>query len=337
VTAGAVFLGNYSIVDDDPDREPQALPDISLSAGEFYVIEAIDSEDECPGGSPSVFFKLGSDDSVTLIENDVPVDILDWAEGQADEGFSFGLLPDGTGPAQTLTPTRGSANDAGDGSAADTGEDMLADTGQDTYPPVVINEVVAKATNGGTDWIEFYVSGTETINLNDYTVVDDNEENEQAVLPVVILTPGEFYVVSATADPPEDGSAYVPIKLGSDDCVSLFDGDTLIDKLDWNDGDALIGYSYGCYSDGSKNTQTLSPTPGYENVPATRDKLVINEIMVKDSAGGFDWFELYNADDTVVNPGDYLIVDDDKDREPAVLPDVALAPGTFLVVYATGE
>jgi hypothetical protein len=44
---GSVSLGNYSIVDDDPDHEPQMLPYISISEGDFYVVEAIDSEDEC--------------------------------------------------------------------------------------------------------------------------------------------------------------------------------------------------------------------------------------------------------------------------------------------------
>ena len=136
---------------------------------------------------------------------------------------------------------------------------------------------------------------------------------------------------------PEDGSAYVPFKLGSDDSVSLFQEDDLIDKLDWADGEALIGYSYGRYPDGSENTQTLSPTPGYENETAERGDLVINEIMAKDSDGGFDWFELYNAGDTVVNLADYPIVDDGEDQEPAALPDVSLSPGDFMVIYATGE
>ncbi len=337
---GTVFLGDYSIVDDDPDREPQVLPDISLSEGDFYVVEAIDNDDECPDGSVCVSFKLGSDDSVTLFENDIQMDILDWTEGQADEGYSFGILPDGTGTAQTLSPTKGTANkastDSGDTDESGDTEDTT-DTVEETFAALVINEIVAKATDDGEDWIEFYVSGTQNIDLSDYTVVDDNEENEPAGLPTVILSPGEFYVVFATDEAPEDGSAYVPFKLGSDDCVSLFQGDDLIDQLDWKDGDALIGYSYGCYPDGSENTQTLSPAPGYANKIASRGQLVINEIMAKDSDGGFDWFELYNAGDTVVNPGNYQVTDDGDDQEPVTLPDVSLSPGDFLLVYATGE
>jgi spore coat protein CotH len=336
VTEGTVALGDYTIVDDDVDHEPEGLPDVLLSAGEFYIIEAIDEEDECPDGSSCVSFKLGSDDGVTLFKNDVQVNILDWAEGDADDGESYGLLPDGSGSPQTLSPTKGAANEA----LADTDDDDDnddTDTIEDSNAAVMINEIVSKATADGEDWIEFYVSGTETINLSDYTVVDDSDGREPATLPNVNLAPGEFYVVLATDEAPEDGSAYVPFKLGSDDSVSLFQEDDLIDKLDWSDGEALIGYSYGRYSDGSENTQTLSPTPGDENEVAERGDLVINEIMAKDSNGGLDWFELYNAGDTVVNLADYAIVDDGKDEEPAALPDLSLSPGDFVVIYATGE
>ena len=151
----------------------------------------------------------------------------------------------------------------------------------DYYGILVINEIMAKDADGGNDWIEFYVSGTETINLSDYTVVDDNAENELSALPTVILSPGEFYVVRATDEAPEDGSAYVPFKLGSDDCVSLFKGDDLIDRLDWEDGDALIGYSYGCFPDGSENTQTLSPTSGYPNETADNESIFSWKIRLK--------------------------------------------------------
>ena len=334
---GTVFLGNYSIVDDDPDHEPQVLPDISLSEGNFYVVEAIDEEDECPDGNSCVSFKLGKDDAVTLFKNSVQVDILDWADGEAGEGDSFGLLPDGTGTAQTLSPTKGTANETVTDESGDTDDTDDTDTVEDTFAAVMINEVVAKATAAGEDWIEFYVSGTESINLSNYTVVDDKEGREPAALPNVTLTPGKFYVVLATDEAPEDGSAYVPFKLGSDDCVSLFTGDNLIDKLDWEDGDALIGYSYGCYPDGSKNTQTLSPTKGAANETAERGNLVINEIMAKDIDGGFDWFELYNAGDTAVALGNYQVTDDGQDQEPVVLPEVSLSPGDFIVIYATGE
>ena len=336
VTNGTVRLGDYSIVDGNSAHEPQDFPEKIMSEGEFYVVEAIDSDDDCPNGETCVSFRLGSDDSVILYKNDTPVDRLDWVEGQADEGFSFGRLPDGTGTAQTLFPTRAATNKTAN---ADTvpADDTNTDTIENTYAPVVINEIVAKDPDDGEDWIEFFVTGTNPLNLNDYTIVDDNNENKPVELPDVYLTPGEFYVVLASDVPPADGSAYVPLKLGADDCLSLFRDEDLIDKLDWDKGAALIGYSYGRFPDGSDNTRTLSPTAGYQNAMPVNRQLVINEIMTKDSDGGHDWFELYNAGNTVIDLGNYRVADDDNDREPSVLPDISLSPGTFAVIYATGE
>ncbi len=267
-TQDTVSVGEYTIVDDDPNHELQALPDITLNPGEFLIIEAIDSEDECPQDSYCVAFKLGSDDSVTLYQEGVIQNSLDWDEGQAEEGYSYGLLPDGTGSAQILTPTAGSANQAAEDDGSD-GTDDDTDTELDANPTLMINEIVAKAADDGDDWIEFYASGDQTVLLSEYSVVDDNEDHLAAALPDVILSPGEFYVVLATDEAPADGSDYVAFKLGSNDSVSLFQGDDLIDKLEWDDSDAPQGFSYGLYPDGVRNAQTMQPTIGSANEALT--------------------------------------------------------------------
>jgi hypothetical protein len=144
-TEDAIDLSNYTIVDDNDGRESQALPDVTLALGEFIVIQAIDEEDTPPESGYYVTFKLGSDDAVTLYENDVQVSQLDWEEGEAEEGFSFGLYEDGTGEAQTLTPTQGSANQTTDEII------VVVTTLIDEDSPLRINEVVAKSTdNNGT-------------------------------------------------------------------------------------------------------------------------------------------------------------------------------------------
>jgi len=95
-------LSVFSLVDDNADREPQALPAASLSQGEFIVIQAIDETDTPPDNGYYVTFKLGSDDAVTLYEDGTAISVLDWEEGEAAEGFSYGLYTDGTGTAQKM-------------------------------------------------------------------------------------------------------------------------------------------------------------------------------------------------------------------------------------------
>ena len=202
---------------------------------------------------------------------------------------------------------------------------------------LVINEVVAKDSDGGDDWIELYVT-EGSINLGDYTLIDDNEEGELQGLPDMTITAGEFVVIRAIDEDDvstQEDAFYVAFKLGSSDSVSLYNGNELVDIIDWDKGEALTGFSYGRYSDGVGTFQTLTPTNASSNVKASRGPLVINEIVSKDVNDGDDWFELFNSGTQAINLSDYTIVDDTDDLEAVTLPDVSLEPGAFVVIYAT--
>ncbi|MGA1842888.1 MAG: CotH kinase family protein, partial [bacterium] len=205
------------------------------------------------------------------------------------------------------------------------------------YGSPVINEIVAKTTDGSNDWIELYVVGNDPVYLGDYALVDDTEGRVPALLPGVVLDPGEFFVIQATDEDPNDGSYFVPFKLGSDDSVTLFWGINIVDVLDWEDGDAPEGCSYGRLPDGTGEPQTLLPTPNASNAAPVSSSLIINEILAQDPNGGNDWIELYVAGNDPVYLGDYALVDDKEGREPAPLPFITLGPGEFFVIQATDE
>ena len=327
-TDGSVDLSNFSIVDDDESHEAQSLPDVTLAEGEFIVIQAIDEEDTPPETGYYVTFKLGSEDSVTLFQDDVQVDQLAWLDGEAPEGFSYGLFVDGSGEAQLLSPTPGAANEVAEGA-------VVYDEILNEKTPLRINEVVTKDSDGNSDWIEFYVAGSSAVNLGDYTIKD--EDSELIALPNVTLAAGEFYRVYATTGDIEGDitAEAVAFKLGSSDEVSLFLGDDLVDKLEWNNGEALIGFSYGRFPDGSDGTQILTPSPLTQNVIASHGPLVINEVVASDVDGGDDWFELYNNSSVSIQLSDYQVIDGSDDIDPVTLPDVTLQPGEYIGIYAT--
>ncbi|MGA1870703.1 MAG: lamin tail domain-containing protein [bacterium] len=202
---------------------------------------------------------------------------------------------------------------------------------------LVINEIVARDANGGNDWIELYVVGDEAVYLGDYALVDDNEDREPTFLEDIILQPGEFILIQATDDEPEDDSYYVPFTLGSDDSVTLYCGTDIIDVLDWEAGDAPSGYSYGRFPDGAGWTQMLLPTPNAMNEMPPTLSLVINEIMAKADDDGNDWIELFVAGDEPIFLGDYALRDDNEDHELTPLPKITLQPGGFAVIQATDE
>ncbi|MCF4007874.1 CotH kinase family protein [Rheinheimera sp. UJ63] len=327
-TADIADLSQYSIVDDNTSHSAQTLPAIALKAGEFVVIQAIDETDTPAEGQYYVTFKLGSDDALTLFKQGVQVDQLDWQEGEAAQGYSFGLYTDGSDNAQTLSPTPGAANQIV------TGAVVLTDTKTNHDAPLRINEVVAKDAIGGPDWIELYVSGDSSVFLGDYQVADEN--GVAVSLPAVTLGSGSFYRVYATTDAMAD-SATVAFKLGSSDLVSLYKNEDLVDQLSWKNGQALAGYSFGRFPDGSDAVATLTPTAATSNIAASHGPLVINEVVASPLDEGLDWFELYNNSDSVIALNQYQVIDSSSDIEPVTLPDVNLAPGAFLVIYATDE
>ena len=319
-------LSVFSLVDDNADREPQVLPAVALSQGEFIVIQAIDETDTPPDNGYYVTFKLGSDDAVTLYEDGTAISVLDWEEGEAAEGFSYGLYTDGTGTAQALTPTEGAANQTADTSTLVT--TLIAEDA-----PLRINEVVAK-DSGGEDWIELYVTSSSDVYLADYTLSDDN--NEQFALPDITLSPGEFYRIYASTDNLGDLPS-VAFKLGSSDTVNLYSNNVIIEQLSWNKGQALSGYSYGRYPDGSDATAVLTPTELSSNSQATHGPLVINEIVASAADDGNDWFELYNNSANTINLANYKVIDESDDIDPITLPDIDLYAGEYITIYATDE
>ena len=130
---------------------------------------------------------------------------------------------------------------------------------------LVINEIVAKASDGGADWIELYNAGEKSASLSDYSLMDDNGFREKAQLPDVVLAPDEFFVLQAVDKAPEDGSYYVPFKLSADDVLTLYKGSRIVDSLDWEDGDAPEESSYGRFPDCWDDVMMLVPTPVGQN------------------------------------------------------------------------
>ena len=211
------------------------------------------------------------------------------------------------------------------------------DKSENSSKTLVINEIVANAPGNDNDWIELYNAGATAIYLKDYLLVDDNIERELVTLPDMTLEPGDFIIIQESDEPPENGSFYVPFKLGANACITLYWGLTIIDVLDWIRGAAPSGYSYGRFPDGIGLKTTLMPTPGMINKKILKPSLIINEILASPVEGGNDWIELYNIGEHIVYLEDYSLVDDNPEHDPVALPNNILEPGKFIVIPATDE
>ncbi len=169
-----------------------------------------------------------------------------------------------------------------------------------TSSPLIINEIVAKAADGGNDWFELYVTGATAVNLGDYSVVDDDKERAPVALPAITLTPGQFLVIQATDEPPETGDYYVNFKLGASDSLSLFKNDELVDYLQWEDGEAPSGSSYGLLPNSVSDAQTLKPTPGAINEKNTEvNNEVVNDEVIHNVTTNNQEIELFDTNKVV--------------------------------------
>ena len=105
----AIALANFVVADDLEDAGKRvAFPsDLVVPAGGHLQVE-VDS-DNWAG------FKLGGDEELGVWTSEgVPVDSVDWDEGDSGEGESYARVPDGSGEFQTVgNPTPGAANQAG--------------------------------------------------------------------------------------------------------------------------------------------------------------------------------------------------------------------------------
>ncbi|MFE8070822.1 CotH kinase family protein [Marinobacteraceae bacterium S3BR75-40.1] len=230
-----------------------------------------------------------------------------------------------------LTGCGGDSQDSSTSASAEatTQETAPTDTVVSSSPELVINEIVAKDSEAGHDWVELYAAGSQDITLGDYRLKDEDSESALP-LPDVTLSPGQYYRLYCDDELADDETG-IAIKLGSSDSVSLYHGDDLIDYLEWDQGQALIGFSFGHLPDGYGAIQTLTPTPETGNQAAERGPLMINEVAVAEG-----WFELYNNGSTSLDLRDYAIENSTADAA-ANLPDATLAPGEHRVVETNGS
>ena len=73
-------------------------------------------------------------------------------------------------------------------------------------------------------------------------------------------------------------------------------------------------------------------------------QVIINEVsssnknILQDNNGEYsDWIELYNISTDTVNLDGYAISEDSEELDKYILPDMSIAPGSYLIIFASGK
>ena len=84
--------------------------------------------------------------------------------------------------------------------------------------------------------------------------------------------------------------------------------------------------------------EALEPRLLFSAVPLITEFLAVNNDGLEDEDGSnSDWLELHNAGDMALNLNGWFLTDDASDLNKWALPNVSLAAGDYMVVFASGE
>lgn len=201
-----------------------------------------------------------------------------------------------------------------------------------------------------SDWIELWNKSSEAVDITGWSI-SDREDRLGWTFPELSLQPGQRIVVYASGKDRQGNELHTDFSLSQDEGVYLRN------EYGYLCSSALCG---GCDGDVSMTlesedsySQSLYPTPGYENTAAGWEDfqqsrsldspLIINEAVVSNFSTApvnkeyYDWVELKNISGESLLLSDYCLSDDKDDYLLYRLPEIELGPGELIVLYCTAE
>lgn len=192
------------------------------------------------------------------------------------------------------------------------------------------------------DWIELTNTGETAASLGGLYLSDEPGKPLKLELPQRELQPGEsavFFCGDDSFSLSRHGETVLLSSAGGNRLDTVSFGETEDDvSVCFADGEA---FSPGYATPGYPNTEQ-----GYEDFLAANDVhgvLVINEIVSfnddyqKQHGKHYDWIELKNVSDSVLNLKDYSVSDEPSALSASPLPDKKLCPGERFVLFASGN
>ena len=198
------------------------------------------------------------------------------------------------------------------------------------------------------DWVEITNTGTISINTADVYLTDNVNQPDRYPLPECVLTPNESLLIYLTGNNQEDRPYYAPFALNNDgETLYLFaDGEQLTSlTIPESEPD----YSFGLL-DGKAVWFALA-TPRKSNHTVTADTLsnlrkvtytgvTINEVCAVSSADSatapYDWVELHNTTDAVINLSGYRLTED-LAESGMVFGEFLLEPDGYCLIYCEAD
>lgn len=259
-TDDPINLEGYGISDDEDDLYQWVIPDVTILPNGFALIFA-SGKDYTFGQLHSNFsLKAGGEDIFLTDADGELIDTADAIELAADQ--SFGRSEDG-------------GQDWVIYSAASPGTFNSNGIVFNQAGNVVLNEIQSYNTKGIQDedgeyhdWIELYNPNNYTINLNDYSLTDDEDEPDKWTFPNVSIEGGGFLLVFASDKDLTGGELHTNfgIKSSGEDIFLYDDDGALVDFVP--EQQLIIDQTFGRATDGTGDWEEFfygSPAESNDN------------------------------------------------------------------------
>ena len=339
----AVLDGAY-LSDDPADPLKWQIPSLTIAPGGYAVIRCgVDNSD-------GAGFRLSADGGRILLTSPYgsPIASLDHPAMERDTAWA--MDKDGN-YAVSAKPTPGLENND-DGYVA-----WLRSVGIPASS-VVISEIQtanrsAILDNSGQlcDWVELYNAGTETVVLDGGFLSDDPADPFKWQIEELTIAPGGYAVIPCTGrrgDPAEASFA-----MPQSGCTVLLSGP--VGNLMAQETCPVMAEDRSWQrTDNGTYTETELISPGFENSEAGHQQfrdsqsvlgaLAVWEVMpsnarymIQRDGEYYDWIELKNVSDAVIDLADYAVSDSSSDYLMFSLPQQELKPGETVVIICSGN
>jgi len=207
-----------------------------------------------------------------------------------------------------------------------------------------------------SDWIEFYNSSEEVINLKDAGLSTNIDDPMRWVFPDFEIGPGEYRIVYASGLNEVDsaGNLHLNFKLNAQFGETLYFTSalgTLMSTMElppmksdisygMNEEGEWLYYNHPTPNErnGQDGQETMEFKVNIESPLQITEYMIDNRSVRYDEDGDFvDWVELYNDSDEPISLAHLYFTDDKTNLRKWAFPDLVIEPGTYLVIYASGK
>ena len=346
-------VGGFGLTDDFTEGVKYVFPSgTKVPAGGYIVVWC---SGENTGGLVAPF-RISTSDSIVLF--DVTGNTLDTLVLRSVATGNT-LAKDASGAWVEMRPSPGYENTETGIAAYEASLQEEEDIG------VYINEFMASnattladAYGAYSDWIELYNSNAYEVDLSGFGISDSISQPKKYTLPEGTVIPANGYLVifcSGNEGLTESGELHAPFGLRAyaEDVVFSSKRGTILDSYSYTVQET--DSSMARVPDGTGEfAATAHPTPGYANddagyqafsasVTRAKSDVYISEAIAKNltakaapDGNYYDCIELHNRGSETVSLSGCALSNNPKNPAKWVFPDgIALAPGEYLVVYAS--